>query len=83
MYEPAAGGVVFEKTANMEYALDGKIYDVLENAPLVPLNIIVFPESVAVPSMLFPDRDLSVQEVTVVVESIVLLSDASSHNEHP
>jgi hypothetical protein len=32
MYAAAAGAVVFEYTANIEYAFDGKTYAVFENA---------------------------------------------------
>jgi hypothetical protein len=41
MYAAAAGAVVFEYTANIEYAVLGNTNPVFENACVLPLNVIV------------------------------------------
>ena len=83
MYAPPAGAVVFEYTANIEYAPKGNTYDVLEKALVVPLNTIVPPDQVPDPVMVLDWPDLSFQTVTALVEFMVALSAPSSHSEHP
>jgi hypothetical protein len=83
MYASTAGAVVFEYTANMEYAELGNTNPVFEKAWLVPLNVILPPDSVAVPTIVLLDPDLSDHDVTVGVEFMVEVSAASIHNWHP
>ena len=44
MYAAPAGAVVFEYTANIEYAVLGNTNPVLEKACVLPLKVIVPPE---------------------------------------
>ena len=67
----------------MEYAPNGKAYNVLEKALVVPLNTIVPPDHVPVPVMVLDWPDLSFQIVTALVEFILALSAPSSHSVHP
>jgi hypothetical protein len=83
MYAAAVGAVVFEYTANMEYAPNGNTYPVLEKAFVVPLKTMVPFDQVPVPVMVFDCPDLSFQTVTAVVEFMVALSAPSSHSVHP
>ena len=83
MYAFAAGAVVFEYTANMEYAPNGKAYALLEKALVVPLNTMVPPDQVPVPVMVLDWPDLSFQIVTALVEFMLALSAPSSHSVHP
>jgi hypothetical protein len=61
----------------------GNTNDVFEKACVLPLKVILLPENVAVPVIVFPKLDLSVHDVTVVVEFIVEASAPSNHNAHP
>jgi hypothetical protein len=83
IYADAAGGTVFEYTANKEYAVLGNTYVRLEKAFVLPLNTMLLPDHVPDPDMLFPDPDLSRQIVTAVVEFIVELSPPSIHSVQP
>jgi len=56
---------------------------VFEKACVLPLKVMLLPDTVAVPVMVFPSPDLSVHEVTVVVEFIVDESAASNQRVHP
>jgi hypothetical protein len=67
----------------MEYAPNGKIYDVLEKALVVPLNTIVPPDQVPDPVMVLDWPDLSFQIVTALVEFMLSLSAPSSQRVHP
>jgi hypothetical protein len=83
MYAFAAGAVVLEYTANIEYAPNGKAYNVLEKALVLPLNTMVPPDQVPVPAMVLDWPDLSFQTVTALVEFMLSLSAPSNHNVHP
>jgi hypothetical protein len=82
MYAVEAGAVVLEYTPNIEKFEYGNTNDVFENACVLPLNVMLLPVHVAVPVMLLPNPDLSFHVVTVVVEFMVELSDASNHKAH-
>jgi hypothetical protein len=83
MYAFEAGAVVFEYTANIEYAPNGKAYNVLEKALVLPLKTMVPPDHVPVPVIVLDWPDLSFQTVTALVEFMVALSAPSSHSVHP